>query len=183
MESIVKYACEELGGADISCVLVNGDPCLKGVEVAMLLGYEKPRDATYDHVPLKFKSKLSYLLRTVIVGETPTMTESELSGSWISEEGLHKLIFRSKVKAAEIFSDWVCGVIKSIRKTGSYNSQYFYNQAIATKNEVRELAVARGREDALHYEVVDHIKAKYPDAMIHAGLGEHLTTKHAGLDA
>ncbi len=87
------------------------------------------------------------------------------------------------MKAAEIFCDWVCEVLESIRKTGSYNSQYFYNQAIATQNDVRELAAARGREDALHYRVIDHIKATYPDAMIQAGLGEHLTTKHARLDA
>ena len=39
------------------------------------------------------------------------------------------------------------------------------------------------REDTLHYRVVEHIKKEYPDAVMHAGLGEHLTTKHAGLDA
>jgi len=35
----------------------------------------------------------------------------------------------------------------------------------------------------LHYQVVEHIKETYPDSILHSGLAEHLTTKHAGLDA
>ncbi len=41
MDSIVKYACEELGGAEISCLMVKGDPWFKGIDVATLLGYKK----------------------------------------------------------------------------------------------------------------------------------------------
>ena len=54
---------------------------------------------------------------------------------------------------------------------------------MATKDDVRQLARARGREDILHYDIVAHLGERYPDAIVQAGLGEHLTTKHAGLDA
>jgi len=47
--------------------------------------------------------------------------------------------------------------------------------------EVKRLA--EGREDQLHYQVVEHIKKTYPTAIVIAGLGEHLTTDHARMDA
>ncbi len=59
MNQIVKYACGELGGAEISCLTVKGEPWFKGIEVAAVSGYARPRDAVYDHVPLKFKNKFS----------------------------------------------------------------------------------------------------------------------------
>ena len=43
--------------------------------------------------------------------------------------------------------------------------------------------MAEGREDELHYRVTQHIKHRYPDATINAGIGEHLTTDHARMDA
>jgi hypothetical protein len=46
---------------------------------------------------------------------------------------------------------------------------------------VHELAV--GKEDDLHYRIKNHIAKEYPDAVIHAGIGEHLTTDHARMDA
>ena len=56
MTQIVKYACEELSGVEISCIMIKGEPWFNGAEVATLLGYKKPRGAVYDHVPLKFKN-------------------------------------------------------------------------------------------------------------------------------
>jgi len=47
--------------------------------------------------------------------------------------------------------------------------------------EVKRLA--EGREDELHYRVTEHIKRRYPDAIVIAGIGEHLTTDHARMDA
>lgn len=47
--------------------------------------------------------------------------------------------------------------------------------------EVKRLA--EGKEDQLHYQVIEHIRKRYPDAIINAGLGEHLTTDHARMDA
>ncbi len=54
---------------------------------------------------------------------------------------------------------------------------------MATKSGVRQLASERGRKDVLHYDIVEHIKTRYPDAIVQAGLGQYLSTEHAGLDA
>jgi prophage antirepressor-like protein len=164
--------------------MVKGDPWFKGTDVATILGYKIPKKAVFDHVPLKFKSKLSFLLNQSKVPKSGTLDVSELNASWISEAGLYKLVFKSKLKSAEVFTDWVCAeVLPSIRKTGSYSSTYYYSKPVATNEDVKQLAVKYDREDVLHYRVIDHIQKEYPDAVIHAGLGEHLTTLHAGLDA
>jgi hypothetical protein len=62
MEFIVKFACDELGGATISCLIVGGEPYFKGIEVARVWGYENPANAVFKHVPLKFKNKCGFLL-------------------------------------------------------------------------------------------------------------------------
>ena len=69
MSLISRYACKELEGVEISCIAVKGEPSFKGVEVAMALGYMYASDAVKDHVPLKFKSKLSFLLRASKIGK------------------------------------------------------------------------------------------------------------------
>ncbi len=91
-------------------------------------------------------------------------------------------MFKSKVKSAEVLTGWVCSeVLPSIRTTGSYNSKYPYRSDSITKDEAQEFA--NGREDGYPYDVVKHIQARYPDAVLQAGLGEHLTKLHARIDA
>jgi hypothetical protein len=100
---------------------------------------------------------------------------------FISEAGMYKLVFKSKAKNAEAFSDWVCSeVLPAIRKKGTYSLPGHYCSNEITWPEVREKAV--GREDALHYRVIEYIRNTYPDAETIAGLGEHLQTKHQRMD-
>ena len=182
MSSIVKYTCEALAGVEISCFMLHGEPWFKGVEVATVLGYARPRTAVYEQVPLKFKNSFEYLGGIGGVREIRTLDPNELKTSWISEAGLYKLVLKSKAKNAEVFQDWVCAeVLPSIRKNGSYNSKYPYRSDSITKDEAQDFA--DGREDRLHYDIVQHIKSRYPDAVLQAGLGEHLTTQHARIDA
>ena len=160
MSQIVKYVCEELENAEISCVMVNGDPWFKGIDV-----YARPRDAVYDHVPLKFKNTFQYLAKTSGVGETPTRDANELKTSWICEAGLYKLVLKSKAKHADIFQDWVCEeVLPSIRKTGTYTAPLMGQQ-------IKLLS-----ETDLHYKVIDCIRPQFPEFHVIPGLGEMQTT-------
>ena len=83
MSQIVKYTCEELGDAEISCLVVSGEPWIKGVEVATLLGYERPRTAVRKHVPLKYKNTLGFLVRTLGVSAADMQSARDLQTSWI----------------------------------------------------------------------------------------------------
>ena len=46
----------------VECLAVDGDPWFKGVTVATSLGYLRPCDTVYDHVPHKFKRHEHYCL-------------------------------------------------------------------------------------------------------------------------
>ena len=176
MSQIVTHVCEELGGVEMSCITIKGDTWFKGIDVAHILSYTYASDAVKDHVPLKFKHKLKYL------HEASDFDVYELNSSWISEAGVHKLILKSRADHAEVFQEWFCSdVLPSIRKAGGHNSKYPYRRDNITNDEVQTFA--NGREDRLHYDIVEHIKTRYPDAVLHAGLGEHLTTLHARIDA
>ena len=79
-------------------------------DVAIALGYAKPADAVREHVPDKFKG--------VCEMETPGGKQKIVI---ISEAGLYRLAFSSKLPSAVKFTDWVCEeVLPSIRKYGFY---------------------------------------------------------------
>ena len=100
--------------------------------MASVLGHARPRDATKDHLPGKFKNTLGNLMlesssgenRLGLAsgsGETATLDHNDKMSVFISEGGLCKLVLKSKAKNAEAFSDRVCSeVLPSTRETGSY---------------------------------------------------------------
>ena len=161
MSQIVKYVCEELDNVEMSCIVVNDEPWFKGIEVAALLGYKCPKKALFDHAPLKFKNKLTYLVSQSKVTKTVTLGANELNAPWICEAGLYKLILKSKAINAEV---WVCEeVLPSIRKTGSYAPALLGQQ-------VKLLS-----ETDLHYNVMDCIRNEFPELHVVPGLGEMQT--------
>ncbi len=84
MSQISKYVCEELSGAEISCLMVKAEPWCRGIEIAKVLGYKYESDAVKDHVPLKFKNTLSFLVRTSNLGKNQFWTVGDLNTAWIS---------------------------------------------------------------------------------------------------
>jgi prophage antirepressor-like protein len=81
MSQIVKYNCEDIENTEISSIVVNGEPWFCGAEVASALGYKKPRGAVCDHVPLKNKNKLSFLISCSKVLKAGTLDVSDLTAS------------------------------------------------------------------------------------------------------
>ena len=64
-------------GFTVECLVVHGEPWFKGVDVATSLGYLRPRDAVYDHVPLEFKKTRTLLSSASSVGKTPTLDPND----------------------------------------------------------------------------------------------------------
>ena len=46
----------------VQCVCVDGNPWFRGIDVAEILGYSRPRNAIKDHVPAKYKNTLENLM-------------------------------------------------------------------------------------------------------------------------
>ena len=95
----------------IRVVVIDGVPYFVGIDVAIALGYTNPQKALRGHVPDKYK-------RTERIVHPQGGTQNT---TLINEAGMYRLILRSKLPAAEEFTDWVCEVIVTIRKTGSYS--------------------------------------------------------------
>lgn len=79
-----------------------------GADVAMALGYERPRDALRTHCKGAVKR------RTLTAGGMQELL-------FIPEPDLYRLAFGSRMPGAEKFTDWVTeDVLPAIRQTGSY---------------------------------------------------------------
>lgn len=98
----------------IRTMQINGEPHFVGKDVALILGYAKPRNAIAVHVDEEDK-KVAPIQGDL--GGTQEMTI-------INESGLYSLILSSKLPKAKGFKHWVTSeILPSIRKTGSYSIQ------------------------------------------------------------
>ena len=81
---------------------------------------------------------------------------------YLSESGLYKLILRSKMKKAQLFSDWVTNdVLPSIRKYGYYKMKKSYEK---DKNDLLEKINYLEKQNKLM--INDMKKEKYPNGAV-----------------
>ena len=98
----------------VRTLVINGEPYFVGKDIALILGYAKPRNAIAAHVDEEDKKDAPI---QGDLGGTQEMTV-------INESGLYSLILSSKLPKAKEFKRWVTSeVLPSIRKTGSYSIQ------------------------------------------------------------
>lgn len=124
----------------VRVIMIDGKMWFVGSDVAAALKYSNPQKALRDHIPDKFKRVEQF----VISGQKRKLI-------LIDEAGLYKLILRSKMPAAEEFSDWICSeVIPSIYKTGTYSIVTPDNPApVAPAASAVDLAAIQAQIDEL----------------------------------
>ena len=167
MSSIVKYACDELSGAEISCVIVDGEPWFKAKDVATVLGYSNSRKATADHVDDDDKCMLHILIAKLRCNDPLHRSGCDNNVTYINESGLYSLILRSTKAEAKVFKRWVTSeVLPSIRKTGSYAVPPPAQPTLIAK-QIKLL-----NETDLHNKVVDLLRNTFPELKPVPGLGE-----------
>ncbi len=109
----------------ITIINIQNDLWFKGNDVAKLLGYSDPKRAIQHHIN-KDKYKLTYenIIKKRGTESSPPLSYNEKNSIFINESGLYKLIFKSTLKIAEDFQEWIQDdVLPQIRKTGSYSIQ------------------------------------------------------------
>lgn len=95
----------------------NGAVLFCASDVARALGYAKPRNAIAAHC----KGALKRGGVSTTTNQYGVTTEQETEMLFIPESDLYRLVFSSKLPAAEKFTDWVTGeVLPTIRKSGGY---------------------------------------------------------------
>ena len=175
---IEKYYCEQLSGAEINCVVVDGSPWFKAEDVVTILGYSDKKQAVQINVDTEDKQQLKSLVCMVRGGKNTPMDASDQNIMFINESGLYSLILRSNKPEAKVFKRWVTSeVLPSIRKTGSYSVKPAI-EAPLVGNQIRLL-----NETHLHYKVIDLIRTKFPELIVVPGLGEYQSTSQLRCDA
>lgn len=114
LPELVPQVFEHEQFGSVRVVMIDDEPYFVGIDIAKALGYKRERDALKEHVPDKFK-----LTRQI------TASGQRRNVTLINEHGMYRLVLRSKLPAAEQFTDWACEVLVSIRKTGSYTSPQY----------------------------------------------------------
>ena len=98
MSQIIPYTCEQLGGVQINCIIDDGEPWFKAIDIATALKYRNTDDAVRRHVADDDKRQQgSFNLN-------PSVSRW-LKGNWkmtkyINESGLYCLIFGSNMEEA-----------------------------------------------------------------------------------
>jgi prophage antirepressor-like protein len=133
-------------------------------DIALFLGYKRPRDAVQRHVYDKYKTPLHNIGVTGGAVKHGSTSNSNTS-IYINEQGLYQLVFSSNLPNAMMFTDWVVEeVLPSIRQTGKY---ILYEQPLLLDKQISLM-----NEKDLHFKVIDYIRKYYPHALLYAGLGE-----------
>ena len=95
----------------------NGVILFCATDVAQALGYSNPYDAISRHC----KGVVKHEGVSQTTNQHGTTTNQTVEMSFIPEPDLYRLVFSSKLPAAEKFTDWVTEtVLPSIRKNGGY---------------------------------------------------------------
>ena len=112
MNELQIFQNEEFGS--IRTIEENGQILFCGKDVALALGYARPKDAINAHC------------KGAVKRSTPTNGGYQQM-LFINEPNLYRLVCNSKLKSAERFEKWVFEeVLPMIRKTGSYNNGNVY---------------------------------------------------------
>lgn len=104
--------------APVRTMFENGEPLFLANDIALVLGYSRPRDAIAAHC------------KGAVKRSTPT-AGGDQDMNFIPESDVYRLIFRSKLPSAEKFETWVTSeVLPQIRKTGSYTKPLSQDQQL-----------------------------------------------------
>lgn len=112
MNDIRIFENEEFG--KVRTIFINGEPWLVGNDIAVCLGYAKPRNAVARHVDDEDKALAPFQ------GGCSTGIQNTVV---INESGFYSLVLASKLPNAKRFKRWVTSeVLPTIRRTGGYVS-------------------------------------------------------------
>jgi prophage antirepressor-like protein len=103
MNSITKFRCEDVAGAEVSCVVAQSEPWFKAREIAQALGYSNAKQAVLLNVDEKDKKPLKQLdVPSQRLKINPT-GGALANAAYVNESGLCSLILRSNKPEAKIF--------------------------------------------------------------------------------
>jgi prophage antirepressor-like protein len=146
-------------GAVRTIVDEDGRILFCGSDAASALGYSNPRKALADHCRCVTKRDIPH----------PQNPHKNLTLLFIPEPDIYRLIFRSKLPAAEKFEAWVVeDILPTLRKTGAYITPQTLDQLIANPSNASRLYHELKQTQTAVAEMTP--KAAYFDALVDTGV-------------
>lgn len=151
-------------GQEVRTVTIDNDPYFSNADVCKILDINNPSQA------LKRLKQDGVITNEVIDG-----LGRKQDMKFVSESNLYKLIFQSKKKEAEAFTDWVTSeVLPAIRKHGLYAIDDLLNNpdmaiaALQKLKEERKLRLQAQEEIAQKNQIIQELqpKASYYDLVL-----------------
>lgn len=128
-------------------------------QTAMTLNYVDPKRAIVMNVPKKDKTQLKF------IRWNKDSDKGHPNTIYLTEAGLYRLIFRSKLPTAEKFVDWVTRIVlPSIRKYGWYKVNEYYKQKEKKLNtKIKRLTTMKRNADLENQKLRQNLKKnKFP---------------------
>lgn len=144
---------------NIRGIEIDGKPWVVGQDIAIALGYSKPRNAVASHVDEDDALKQGIIDN---LGREQQMTV-------INESGVYALIFGSKLPKAREFKKWVTSeVLPTIREHGSYSlipkdlpsalrayaDELERNKQLEQENAAQRMMLAEASPKVSYYDLV-----------------------------
>ena len=143
-------------GQEVRTVTIDNDPYFSNADVCKILDINNPSQA------LKRLKQDGVITNEVIDG-----LGRKQDMKFVSESNLYKLIFQSKKKEAEAFTDWVTSeVLPAIRKHGLYAIDDLLNNpdmaiaALQKLKEERQLRLKAQEEVAQKNQIIQELQPK-----------------------
>ena len=135
MHVTYKIYIKQFNGLNIQVYGTYDDPLFKAKDIGNLLEISNIREVIKN-----FNSKQ----KGVSLTDTPGGKQEVV---FLTEQGLYKVLMRSRKKIAEQFQDWVCEVIEEIRLKGKYDLEEKIKKQLEQKElEFKEQLEAKEQE-------------------------------------
>lgn len=152
MSNLQVFNNKEFG--QVRTVLIDGVPYVVGVDVARILGYNKPSDAVTRHCRYTTKHGIPH-------PQNPTKI---LKVNCIPEGDIYRLIANSELPEAEKFESWIFDeVLPTIRKHGAYLTPQKIEEVLMDPDTIIQLATQLKEERALvqkQKQIIGELKPK-----------------------
>jgi len=127
----------------------------KGLNIQVYGTYEEPLFKAKDIGDLLEMSNIREVIKNFNNKQRCVSLTDTLGGqqntTFLTEQGLYKVLMRSRKKIAEQFQDWVCEVVEEIRKKGKYDLEEKLKEHQQLL-QIKELEHQRTRQELIKYK-------------------------------
>ena len=164
----------EFNDCKINVYGTQDKPLFMAKEIGDLLGLVCIRKNLMS-IPDEWKTTINIKENNTVTESNSIISAGNPNKTFITEQAMYKLVFRSNKPFADEFTNKVCEILKEIRKTGKFE--------LRPSSITKRLTFRIENEHDLQCRIVNFIRTYYPDALFNSNQGELQDTVEKRIDA